>query len=157
MASAGIDGTDLRDGFEPLVEIHDFHELYGTYDVFQCEAGFVVFVGVGMFLDLRAVLQEDLRQNAGSGRAEDGTIEALGYEFGQEPRVVDMCVGEEYDVDGICLEAEVLVERDSSATHALKKAAVEEYLLSIVEGDQMFGACDCGGSAVKGYLHNRVV
>src|ERR1700744_6159532 len=65
MAGAGIQNTNSFDGFEPLVEVHDFDAFDRFYNVFRRIARFVLFVGMCVLLDLRAVLQQDLSEYAG--------------------------------------------------------------------------------------------
>lgn len=69
--------------------------------------------------------------------------------------MVDMRMGQQHGRDAGGFESEGAVEPCRPGAYALEHAAVEQESFSIIEGDQVFGARDCAGSAMKGYLHRR--
>src|SRR5690606_8122115 len=105
------------------------------------------------FLDMGAVGQHHPEQVGGGGGRVDGAAETVADELGQQAAVVDVCVGQQDEVDRCRVERETGVVASGGVGTALEHAAVDQET-----GRRRFhqetGAGDLARPAEESYFHD---
>ena len=108
-------------------------------------------LGIGL-LDVGAVAQHHLQQVARGRHRVDRPFKAVAGQLGQQATVVDMCVGEEDEIDGGGIEGKGGVVACRGLASALDHAAIDQEA-DLISFDEIAGARDLAGCADKMDLH----
>jgi len=102
---------------------------------------------------MTAIGQHNGTKVAGGTGADHGASKTKAVNIGDQSRVIDVRMGKNNVINFSRVEHQVAVHTIGFKSFALEHAAIEQYLLPAISGNQVFASGNFAGGADKFYFH----